>query len=177
MKINMCIRNKKEGYASLEVIAMSLIGFTLVLSLLSIALNKRVLIQREIKAYEKRLNENDERNEFLEKRLSLINNKEENIESIFDILKDEKIKVLNINETLGILKHEEVILDNDKESLNKLSILELESEKFNLYLNEDKSSFILEERIEEGNIKTYYYDYEIRDKEIYLKERKSFNVK
>ena len=39
------IESKKRGYASLEVIAMSLIGFTLVLALLSIALNKRILIK------------------------------------------------------------------------------------------------------------------------------------
>ena len=53
------IESKKRGYASLEVIAMSLIGFTLVLALLSIALNKRILIKNEIKAYENKLDNDD----------------------------------------------------------------------------------------------------------------------
>ena len=66
------IESKKRGYASLEVIAMSLIGFTLVLALLSIALNKRILIKNEIKAYEKKL-DNDERTRFLAEILSSIN--------------------------------------------------------------------------------------------------------
>ena len=69
------IESKKRGYASLEVIAMSLMGFTLVLALLSIALNKRILIKNEIKAYEKKLDNDDERTRFLAEILSSINKK------------------------------------------------------------------------------------------------------
>lgn len=176
MKIN--IRTRKKGYASLEVIAMSLIGFTLVLALLSIALNKRVLIENEIKTYEKRLNEDYDRNEFLEERLSLINNEEEEtIENTFDILDDEKMQVSDTDENLSVLKYKEVISNNDREDLNKLNILEMKNNKFKLYLNEDKSMFILEESLDKDDIKTYYYYYKFIENNIYLEERKGINVK
>ena len=176
MKIDICIRNKKEGYASLEVIAMSLIGFTLVLALLSIALNKRVLIQSEIKAYEKRLNEDDDRNEFLEERLSLINNKKkDNIESIFNILEeDKKTQVLDTDENLGGLGDKGVISDGDKE---RLKVLKAEDENFRLYLNKEEDIFILEENLGEDDIKTYYYKYEFIEDNLYLKERTNFHDK
>lgn len=152
MKID--IMSRKKGYASLEVIAMSLIGFTLVLALLSIALNKRVLIQNEIKVCEKRLNRDDEKIKFLGEILSSVNKKNHNDEESLSMLENENITKEILNE----------------EVLEKLSLLETDNNKFNLYFNEEKNIFILEENLE-NNINFYYYDYEIRDKEIYFKER------
>lgn len=152
MKIN--IRNKKGGYASLEVIAMSLIGFTLVLALLSITLNKKILIDSEIKTYEKRLDEDDEKIEFLGEVLSLVN------------------KMNCDNEVnLSILANKDI----DKEILNKgilknLSLLGINNNKFNLYFNEEESILVLEETLE-NSTNIYYYDYEIRDEDVYFKER------
>ena len=102
------IESKKRGYASLEVIAMSLIGFTLVLALLSIALNKRILIKNEIKAYEKKLDNDDERTRFLAEILSSINKEnysDEDLSNHFNLTLDE-IKQKEI-EILSLLKNDD----------------------------------------------------------------------
>lgn len=151
--------SRKKGYASLEVIAMSLIGFTLVLALLSIALNKKILIENEIQAYERRLKEDDEKIEFLGKALYLVNKENNNDKERLYILNNENI-------------HKEIL---SEEVLEELSLLEIETNKFKLYLNKDENVFTLEEVIED-NTRTYYYDYEIRDNNIYLRER-SLHVK
>lgn len=177
MKIN--IKNRKRGYASLEVIAMSLIGFTLVLALLSIAVNKRVLIENEMKVYEKRLNKDNHRNKFLAERLYIINNKQErgNIENGFDIFENEELLILDNMESQDVLDAKEKVISNNKEFLDKLSLLEIESNKFKIYLNKEENVFILEENLDESNTKIYYYDYEFRNENIYLKERRNFYVK
>ncbi|MDO4535323.1 MAG: hypothetical protein Q4B63_05885 [Clostridium perfringens] len=177
MKIN--IKNRKRGYASLEVIAMSLIGFTLVLALLSIAVNKRVLIENEMRVYEKRLNKDNHRNKFLAERLYIINNKQErgNIENGFDIFENEELLILDNMESQDVLDAKEKVISNNKEFLDKLSLLEIESNKFKIYLNKEENVFILEENLDESNTKIYYYDYEFRNENIYLKERRNFYVK
>ena len=137
------IESKKRGYASLEVIAMSLIGFTLVLALLSIALNKRILIKNEIKAYEKKLDNDDERTIFLAEILSSIKNYSD----------EESLRVSEDNNV-------------EDDGLYKLSLLTRKNDKFNLYFNEENNIFMLED-----NTNIYYYDYEIRNTDVYLRER------
>ncbi len=144
MRIN--IKNRKKGYVSLEVIAMSLIGFTLVLALLSIALNKKILIENEIKTYEKGLGQ-DDRLSFLGYMLSSIND-------------------MGYKGNLDIMEDKKIIQDK----LDKLNFLNMKNNKFNLYFSKEDDVFILEEALE-NNINIYYYDYNVIDKNIYLKER------
>lgn len=145
MKISF-INNNKKGYISLEIMVMSCIGFTLVLALLSIAFNKKVLIKNEIKIYENKLKENENKNEFLNSIMTQINNKQ--IENIFN---------------------DEILIDN------KLNLIGAQNERFKLYLDEDMDIFILEETLGKNNIKNYYYDYKVINEFMYLKERKIYD--
>lgn len=145
MKISF-INNNKKGYISLEIMVMSCIGFTLVLALLSIACNKKVLIKNEIKIYENKLKENENKNEFLNSIMTQINNKQ--IENIFN---------------------DEILIDN------KLNLIGAQNERFKLYLDEDMDVFILEETLGKNNIKNYYYDYKVINEFMYLKERKIYD--
>lgn len=58
--------------------------------------------------------------------------------------------------------------DNNVEDdgLYKLSLLTRKNDKFNLYFNEENNIFMLED-----NTNIYYYDYEIRNTDVYLRER------
>lgn len=145
MKISF-INNNKKGYISLEIMVMSCIGFTLVLALLSITFNKKVLIKNEIKIYENKLKENENKNEFLNSIMTQINNKQ--IENIFN---------------------DEILIDN------KLNLIGAQNERFKLYLDEDMDIFILEETLGKNNIKNYYYDYKVINEFMYLKERKIYD--
>lgn len=144
MKIN--IINNKKGYASLEILVMSCIGFTLVLALLNISLNKKILIKNEIKIYENKLRESEEMDEFLNNVISKINNMQ-----IEDLSSSEELLIRN-----------------------KLNLLSMRNERFNLYLDEIQNIFVLEESINKNSFKNYYYDYELIDGFIYLSERKNY---
>ncbi len=187
MKLNimkMNIVSRKKGYASLEVIFMSFIGFTLVLAILSTALNKKVFIEKEIKPYKEKLynykeqvKEDSEKYIFLENILYLINNKKISTETL-EGLENKKIdeKKFDNNKNLDFLNYERINLDN-KEHFHKLNLLESENHKFKLYFNGNENMFILEENLDEDDIKIYYYDYRLIEGDIYLKERRNFNVK